>query len=220
MVSQPREAGGESETTLGREFLLGLSRPSLQALAISLAVPVVTFALFAALITPNLIAPEAHGYFARDAGDSDLFITARVAALERADPDRPVVAILGGSAILESFISPEAIERSVARLEGIDVEVWSLASWGQSLNASLAIAERFPQRFDGVVVIGITPFGLALGPAVRPHNGVNRLDFEDDLESSQELALSSESGNFFWENKAFFLPRLRYLACGRVLTDR
>jgi hypothetical protein len=192
-----------------RELWHGLTRPSLGALLVTLAVPAAALTLCCLLITPELIASEAHRYFARDGTDGDLYLTARLAALARVTPVEPVVVVLGGSSMVEAFSDPEALEAVIRNNGAGEVTVWGLASWGQSLDGSLAIARRLPEHLQGVVLIGVTPFALALGPDVRPGMLVESWDFD---ETSIGLALTSDEGNFFWRNRAFFLPRLGYLA--------
>ncbi len=193
-----------------RAFIRGLTQPSAGALALTLALPLVALGLCMALITPALLASEAHRYFARDGSDGDLFLTARLAAVSRVTPRRPVVVVLGGSAVTEAITSSASLRRVVATSSGAEPSVWNLASWGQSLEGSLSIVERLPERFEGVVLLGLTPSSMALGPGVRPGMLAEARELGDP--GSLGMAFERESGNYFWANRHFFLPRMTHLA--------
>jgi hypothetical protein len=141
-------------------FLQGLLQPSLAAVVTALCVIATCFGLACFLIRPDMLGPDGIRRFALNAVDDEAFVSARLLELAQAGTTQPLVAILGASAVRESFVSEQETAAAIRSATGLDVEVALLAAAGQLSWQSRAIVEHLPRDRPLIVVLGVGPLKL------------------------------------------------------------
>lgn len=205
-----------------REFWRGLARPSLPGLLIALAFCAGCFLSCLAFVTPELMASDLHWFLARDAADDFHFVTAKVLALPRGELSQPGIFILGGSAEMESITSEEDLARRVRDKTGFQPVVRNLAAGGQTTWEAAALADRLPLRFDGVVLLTVKPVRVVTtrreldGCVHAPRLGFTSGAFDREA-SLAGTRVPTRTGNYFWDNRKFFLPRCSFLVRNLVI---
>jgi len=208
-----------------REFRSGLTAPSLPAIGITLAVPLTAFVACAALITPRRMASDWHRYLVSSPDDTDVVITARALALSQRAPEGPGVFLIGGSSLLTGVASSAELGARIGERVGRELapEVHELAGNALSILDTAALLDMLPDDLCGVIVLGVNPracCGLThLRTAhLKPGEAGGRLGFRTAL-TEEHARLTGQllvfaTGNYFWDNLGFFLPRLPTLVRG------
>jgi hypothetical protein len=199
--------GSESaQASAWREFLRGLTQPSLPALLLTLLVPTAGFALCSFGITPAFLARNA-GLLAIDPQDTDLFAISRATRLHLESSTAPTLFLIGSSTLLRSVPDPAELERAFGSAVGQSVPVVDLACEGSTVVQMENLVSLLPARLEGLFVIEVTPRQLATFA-------------NDDEVRAVNWDPAQGPGTFFWHNKRFFLPRLasipRNLLYGRL----
>lgn len=214
-ASRASPAGREADEGPGKTFLHSLTRPSGPSLLVSLGLCLAGLAACLFGITPASFV-RLHPFFATERGDSDVFLSAR--ALELAGKDTlaaPTMIFLGDSSLM-SVVDPARVAELVSASTGRRVDAVSLMNLGQTLLATAALTDVLPQHFDGVLVVGtslieicrnVNPESDAEDPAV----GV-RFAFDSPTLAQHAarvgIELPAATGNYFWDHRRFFLPRI------------
>ncbi len=215
---EPRpDLGGAAPLSFWGQLWSGLTRPSFPVLVTMTAVTTASWGALFLLVTPERMATW-HPYFADEPKDSYVFVTGRVHELAVAPPaETPAVFILGTSGLRYGLSRPAYIEERLASALGRPARVSGLFTDDQSMLESYSILEELPDRFDGVVVLGISPQRFGRGLARREDDGgyEYRLGFRSGIlerESEKIGAPLPRSVNHFLDNREYFLPRLAALA--------
>jgi hypothetical protein len=194
-------------------FFQGLTRPSLLSLGIAALVIVSIVAAGFCLITPDLMAGNAIGYFARSSRDDDAFVTSRVLALARSTDQRPLVAIIGASATRESFGSGDDLAKTIREVTGVDAEVEILATGRQGPLEHAAILDAIRSPRPTIVVIGVGPSRFTGSAAELAESQTKpRLGFRADVLNDEARRLGFPlfvpSGIYALDNMSFVIPRI------------
>lgn len=200
-------------------FLEGLTRPSKGALGISLSVCGLGFLTCAVAFTPAFVAGPYHRYLAWGLGDTQLEVTSRVLKVARSEYEDNAVFVLGSSGIREAISNSEELRGLLEQRWGNAPSVYNLSSFDQTPLEMVALVEKLPQRFDGVVLLGINPCDVGAGPHQHHRGSLNEFELRFGFRSkiadgAARLAgrnLPPVTGNYFLDNYRFFLPRLPYL---------
>ena len=200
------------------DFREGLSRPSGPALALALAVPLAGFLACALAITPEAFV-RLHPFFAAEPKDSDVFLSARALGLaSESVSDQPSIVILGGSSLM-SVVDPDRLEGAVEAATDAPARAVSLMNLGQSMLDTICLTDVVPAQLSGVIVVGTSLVEIsrglgAPGPDDPPLGSRFAFDSPTRDEHARSLGLEEplRTGNFFWDHRSFFLPRLGALA--------
>ena len=216
-MSNPAVPDSEPQATSFSEFRAGLLEPSWLAAGTAIVVPVLGLLLLATWLTPDLMRSDRHAYLAFGRDDSQLFSTSKLLRTEPLEFEVPAIFVLGASGLAEAITDEEHLQSIVTSALGRDVRAIDLTSYGQSVVETGIYADRLPARFDGLVLIGISPFLLAEGfnggarraEPLGSRHGI-RSDFVEGLYEMRERPVPPLSGNYFWDHRRFYLSRLPY----------
>lgn len=190
----------------------GLITPSPPATGLMLAVAGSIWALLWFGVGPEQVAAHAP-YLAEDAKDTYAFTTGRLARLdELCEPGAPTVVLTGASGLRYALAPIWNLDRELA-LAVDGARVIDLMTDDQSVLETLAILALLPERFDGIVIVGLNPVRWSRPTALPdPHFGfVYRLGVRSPFLAGWQRARGDEpepAHSFFWDNRAFLLPRL------------
>lgn len=193
----------------------GLVHASSLALGIALLVIGVLF-VSCLFFSPRGMATWAYRYVASSRTDDRVFLTAKLFKVPESTQADARVFIIGTSATLMSTTSDEDLSRRVADLTGKRPDVRVLAAGHLLIWEMAEVAERLPAHFDGVVVFAVSPeiFSVdaeSLDDVVQhPNVGFISSDM-DAMAKARGLKVPWRSGNFFWDNRAFYLARMGYV---------
>ena len=172
--------------------------------------PALAFTLFAFSITPELVR-EKEGYFASDPLDTTLFASARLERLLASEEEAPLFALVGSSGMVEAVTTEGGLHEAVSLGSKGDVRVADLSCYGQSILDSVLLVDQLPSRFDGVVVMNISPRLIGRGWKFEKPFG-NRMAVRspllEDMVRDGGVDMEELTGNYFLDNRRFFLPRL------------
>ncbi|MEM6931592.1 MAG: hypothetical protein AAF602_31970, partial [Myxococcota bacterium] len=173
--------------TFWTEFREGLLTPSISGFASASFVCLALFFASVNLVGPWLAAPDWVRWFAATPNDDEAFIAAALTSLPDAPRDVPHVLLLGPSSMREGVTSGPDVAARLARGTGGEVRVVELMGDNQAIEQSGALAAELPADVPGIVVIGITLYGLGHDPAMaplvarRPRFGVALPDLDAEL---------------------------------------
>ena len=114
-------------------------------------------------VSPTTIRAETYLYFSADPKDDYLYITSRVLERRRSEPDGPAVVLLGGSSVGSSLTGPDDLGRRVALRTGFEPTVYDYCAGNLTTWEMAGLLAEFGSDFDGVVLIGLSPYTLADG---------------------------------------------------------
>lgn len=200
----------------------GATRPSLTA---AIGIPMFAFAQLAVLVlflTPALVARVDAGYLMGSPWDQYGYATAHTIQLEQANSAAPSVVVLGASATRHLFEDHREYAKRLAREVGRPVELHFLVTADQTVWESAAILDHVPERFRGVVLIGVQPSRLVseydqLAELMRwPRLGLRSPSMEE-VARARGLEVRPLRGIYFLDNLDFLLAR-RYAILRNVLT--
>lgn len=117
----------------------------------------------------------------RNATDDYMFVSWTVGRLKREPPDKPLVALLGGSSGREALISGPSLAAMVAAEGGPDVAAYNLSSRMQRYAQSWAIVDNLPDT-PTTVLVGVNLGRFTTSPSSNYNQVVGR-----------ELLLKSDS---------------------------
>ncbi len=195
-------------------FWQGLTRPSLASLALALLVPATLFGACALLLTPRRLGTGFHRRVALNRFDDPIFTAAEALALSHRQPARPLVVVFGASSSRNAILGEEPLARWTGQAAGREVKAYNLCSGGQLLWETAILADLLPERFEGVVPIGISPGRLwnydpnILADWLRTPRLAIGLDHADRLARQWGLEVPPRTGNYFWDYRKLFLPRI------------
>ena len=213
------ELPSERRTRAWQAFLDGLTKPSRGATAATLATVFVGFAICAITFTEGFVAGPFHRYLAWGRTDTQLEVTSRALAVRSMELDGPAVFILGSSGIREAISNSEDLQGLLGERSPDAPVVCNLSSFDQTTVEMFALADMLPEKFDGVVLLGINPCDVGAGPQQHHAGAKNGFDlrfgFRSPAVDAEAIAsghdLPPVTGNYFVDNYRFFLPRLPYL---------
>ena len=201
------------------EFIQGATRPSLGSLIVAAVVTAVLFASCFIFITPELMGSEAHRYFAVNKLDAhNCASSARAQRLSCLELSQPAVFILGTSSDRQALTSTGQLAHLIADQSNITPSVQDLTMAGETHWEMAALTDMLPERFDGVVLLGLgtgpprflLPVEELEGLLKRPRVGFVSKGFDHEVRLAQ-LRIPERTGNYFWDNRSFFASRLPYL---------
>lgn len=205
-------------------FRDGLLVPSRVALLSALLVCAAGFAALALLVTPVRFVRQ-HAYFADGTADTDVFLSAQTLELSRSRAAElgPSVVLIGGSSLMSSVSYQTLKERLASETTGARrcIPLWSL---GQSVLDSLSVADAIPADLAGVAVFAVSMLEMARGLIDDPQRALteDRVAFDSPTRDALLVAAGVEpearTGNFFWDHRRFFLPRLRPLLANALVS--
>lgn len=189
----------------------GLRQPSWTALGLALACCALALLGLERWITVDLLVSDARGYLASGDEDTHLWVSSRLYALRREPQDSPLVAVIGSSGIVEALTEEAELQQLLCEEVGGPVRAADLSCFDQSILDTPLLMDRLPERFDGVVVVGVSPRLIGRGWAFERPFGERlavRSPAVEELARGLGLVVEQETGNFFWDNRRFFLPRI------------
>ncbi len=197
--------------SLLRAFWTGLTTPDVRALGIALLLVIVGFAGATVLITSERMAGPSARLWLRSAGDHDVIVSSDMLRLRAHMP---------GGAVLITGASPtrNAVDTHILSTELTPPRpVFGLMQSAQQPLSTALLTHFMPERIDGWVVFGVTPARLLEDPkrGLEQERGSQRLALRRprDRHVLAELGIDAGpmTGNYFWDNRAFFGPRVRAL---------
>lgn len=212
----PPAAGPERAESAGAAFRRGLLAPGGLAISLALAVGLVPFGVLAATIDEEFVAGPSSRLLAIGATDTSLQATSDLVGAMTKDPARPRVWMFGPSSIRNSVDGP----RLASALGGV---VANGTSGGQGIVEALGLIDAaVASGARGVVVLGIGPGNLSQEPEKiaerlreRPPFGIRSKAFDDFL-AANGTAPATPTGNYFFDNRRTYLPRVPYLLANAV----
>jgi len=102
--------------------------------------------------------------FLRGKADDAGHVSYRIGALKLAPPNRPWVALIGGSNVRECLQLPADLSDELEGLTGVKTRTLLLASTNQNLGETMAVVDNLP-RGPGVVVVAVNHTRFAYSPA-------------------------------------------------------
>jgi hypothetical protein len=193
-------------------FVQAATQPSLGAVAGAAGVTLLLFAACLVLITPRFMA-DRPGYVAQGPTDDYAFVSAQAIRTRLATDDAPAVALFGASALRESISHDSQIRESVATRLGGRVAVHNLTTSAQTVWETAALTDYLAKPFEGVVVLGVSPYLLSAGRGElaelveQPRLALHAASFDDEARRAG-LRVPRSTGNYFVDNDKFFLARI------------
>lgn len=216
-MSNAASSTPDSQVTSLSEFRAGLLSPSWLAMIVALIVSVLGFVFLASFITPDFLRSEGHAYLAFGRDDTQLFSSSKVLRSELVESEVPVVFVLGASGTAEAITEDVHLQEIITRELGREVRSIDLSAYDQTVLETGVYADHLPARFDGVVLIGISPNLLGEGfdeAAARsePHGSRYglRSDFVEDFCRDRGRDVPEATGNYFLDHRRFYLSRVPY----------
>lgn len=198
------------------ELWRGLTKPSLPALLIALSITVTLFVLCALCITPDSMASGLASRMARDGEDDYCFLTAMALGVSKSQPAKPAIYLLGASAVKESISSCDELAELVSARTGVQPVVYNLSGADQVVWEMAALCEILPTRRDSIVVLEVRPSRFCVGRGqLEELAAAPRLGFASEAFDAEARLAGIEPGGrwgcYFWDNRRFFLPRMKHL---------
>ncbi len=195
-------------------FWSGLTVPSLPGLLLTLAIAGGSWVALVFGLTHERMSAWSR-YFAASRRDTCAFVTGRVQEV-RADAalGRPLVVVIGASGTRDAISGADEVRKRLSERLPVEPVVHGLITDGQNLLETAALLEQLPERFDGLIVVDVNPYRLAAGIAGRQPDGSleYRLGFRNRVFEEFIDQVGIENGepiSYFWDNREFFLPRMR-----------
>ena len=204
--------GRNSLATWLGEFARGATRPSLPALAGSIAVALGLLGACAFLITPEAVGGPGRGYFSRDNEDRYADLSSEILHLGRTAPRVPSVVLIGASSTREAFSSAEELELLLLEETGETFAVYNLTSDGITHWEAQGVWDFIGGKFPGMVALEISPLNLSRPAAELEDLGRDWRFALDSPGFEEELRIAGapvprRSGNYFLDHLRFFLIR-------------
>lgn len=201
----------------------GLRRPSWTAIGLALGCCALALVGLERWMNVDLLVSDARGYLAIDDEDTHVWASGRLYELLREPQDTPLVAVIGSSGIVEAMTEEEELEGFLRELVGDRVRAADLSCFDQSILEAPLLMDRLPERFDGVVVVGVSPRLIGRGWRwERPFGDrlAVRSAAVEELARGLGLVVEEQTGDFFWDNRRFFLPRIPSLLANALRGPR
>jgi hypothetical protein len=141
------------------ELVRGLTRPSLTALLVAVAT---VAGSFFAVASPYAIAADTYLYFEAYPQTYYTYVTARVLERRRGAPAAPEVVLLGGSSVGTCVTSEDELAEEVESRTGIRPVVYDFSAASMTTWEMAGVLGELDD-FDGVVLVGLSPYTLADG---------------------------------------------------------
>jgi hypothetical protein len=176
------------------------------------------------LISPRAIAHMNVGYLVADRRDDFAFISWRAFRTMEESSQATGVVLLGASSMLHGITSDADVAREIQEQTGRSTPVHDFTAGGLSLWEMASLMDLVGQRFDGVIVLGISAEQLSTPTAeIRSIKQHPKLAFRTPV-FDEEVRLAGyaperRTGNYFIDNSQFFTARIgsiRYLITGPV----
>jgi hypothetical protein len=209
-----------SVLTFPDSFTAGLARGLVQPSGIGLLGALFTALsiglLGALLLTERRVASAPRGAWMQDRTDDYGRLTPMVLRGAAAFGTGTVVWILGASDTMEMLLGESELNDRLAKYDGGGARIVSLCASGLLLEERAAVVERLHPGASGAVVLGVN-----LGQFCRPVEEVKRiaerhkLGFRsaafDEEAAFAGAVVPSATGQFFYDNRLFFLKRVACL---------
>lgn len=205
-----------------RDFWKGLVSPSPLAFAITVLVLVLATCGMLLVFRQSVVGANP-GYWAGSSDDDDVFATASAISASQAGVGvEPLFAIVGPSSLKEAIASEELLESDLSRLAGKPVACRNLATGGQTIVESMALADRALRGPGDVVVLGVSAVRLA--PSREQYVQLSqqpRVGFvspaADGLYKELDIKVPSRSGIYLLDNRHFLFARAPALAWRAIM---
>ena len=210
-MSEVRPPAAVSESAF-RAFVGGLREPSALALVIALVTAAALLLSVPLVVDEDFMMSPDGRVFATQSNDKSVPITATLLRFARALPPEPQVYLFGASTV-RSSVDPEQLETELLAASGHAVRAVSMTSGGQRPMEALALIDALPAGARGVVVVGVgvpslmysEKYARSLVEAPRVAIRLPTLDAEA---ARLGVPTPSTCGNYFWDNRRYFLPRI------------
>ncbi len=219
----PTSSGPDTSVGAGAAFRRGLVAPGGLAISLAIALGLVPFGVLAATIDEEFVAGPSSRLLAIGETDTSLQATSDLVAAMTNDPARPRVWMFGPSSIRNSVDGPR-LAAALSGASGGDGDVVANGtSGGQGIVEALGLIDAaVASGARGVVVLGIGPGNLSQEPdkiadrlRERPPFGVRSKAFDDFL-AADGTPPAKPTGNYFFDNRRTYLPRVPYLLANLV----
>lgn len=94
-------------------------------------------------------------YWLSSSNDPFTYVTWHTTRLKREPPEKPLLAMVGGSSAREAIWNGESLAAEIRRLGGPDVRGQSLAGMNQTLGGSAAVIDNLPHT-PTTVLLGVS----------------------------------------------------------------
>ncbi|NUQ61489.1 MAG: hypothetical protein HUU20_03310 [Pirellulales bacterium] len=148
-----------------RAFAEGALRPSVAASLGAVLLAAVQTAALCVVITPDRVGRLNPARLMSDPMDFDGYATVEALRLRKRTDPRPAVVYTGDSISMESLDNLQNFRREISKQVGQPVDVYFLATHGQTLWDTAALLDQLSPQFRGAVVIGVGPRRLMQFPA-------------------------------------------------------
>ncbi|MDB5321400.1 MAG: hypothetical protein JWN40_3031 [Phycisphaerales bacterium] len=193
-----------------RQWVDGVSTPSLGALAGALLVVAALFISGALLVTPKVMANRSE-LFAANSQDEFAFVTAHALKIASAPATGLSVTVIGDSSLREAITSPEVLARLVSLDAGRPIVANLLAAGGLNHFDEVALSDLLRDHLRGVILLEISPNALNWSRPILDTTTLDRLGFKSRT-LDHELRMAGVKrphrvGNYFLDNYQFFAAR-------------
>jgi len=198
-----------------RAFLNGLTKPSICALVVALAVIIILFTATVFVIDREFVKGDGDSLLAEGRRDYDCLVTSLGLRLAEHDTSqRPIFVLLGASTTRASFLEEDLNELLHSDSQDTPA-LFKLCTSGQSLLEPIILASQLPTGAEGTVVLAVGPGTFCKSPA-EIASSVHRLGVLTSRPVLKENGLEFQvaSGFYFVDNWRFLVPRVQNLAFG------
>jgi len=199
-------------------FRAAVSRPSLGAVVVTLAVAAAQLLFVGWLVTPEFVAANPPGDLMADPRDHDALVTHAAQTLRLGDVGELSVTLIGNSAFRESFSSAEDIAKALSKEIGRPVAVHDLTAGGVRVWDVGTLSDSVPVGYRGVVVMSTS--AVADPALIRERHELPRFaiasDAFDDESRRAGLPPRPRTGIYVADFSGFFLPRASSMLRARL----
>lgn len=193
------------------EFYEGIIQFSLLSVLLALFIAITPFLFGVIWVDEDFMASDSHRLFSNGTREDYPITTSIALQLSNSPKNIKKVVYLGASASRAAF-NPESVSSFLSKNLTDNVDVFNLSSSRQTLWESRLLVDKIPKGSEGIVVIGLGPNRLAQTSQELQflQRGI-RLALTADV-FDKELSLvgitpTQKTGNYFIDNRHFFVPR-------------
>lgn len=194
-----------------KDIYKSLVTPSIVSIAVAtfLCIAVVLTVFFG--LSPAFMMSPAHAYLATDSFDDHVFVYSRAEQLAHSNAKTKKLILFGASS-LRASLNEDAFKLFITREIDTPVEIYNFSASAQTLWESISLADKLPDGSEGVVVLSLGPGRFSYNKSVlstlltQSNLAFTGASFDEEL-SRAGLKVPTRSGNYFWDNRIFFLSR-------------
>lgn len=200
-----------------REFIHGLTRSSLAALAGIVLVALGWLALAVTTLTEGFMAGRGYGMLMTSPSDEYAYLTHRSLRYGLEPPAEPMVVLIGSSNLREAITDEPDIEQRLEAETGRRFSAAVMAAGGLTHWDAMMLLDQFRGGARGIVLLEISSRMLARGRAQltgtyeRPRLALRSPTLEDEATRVGSAARDG-TGSYFVDFRRFFLARPKAMA--------